>query len=173
MIYSFDTEIAEKYGDRAAYFIGYLQYNIVSNRANKRNFHEGRTWSYNSMAALTKIYTWLSKRQIRTIIDNLVENNVIVKCNARVGLKVSGINPKTNAYAFVNEEEWLGAEKTNIPNKKQSVEKGKIRNQKLLTYYEMLNGTEKMSQEERIKHQQRYETIKIEDKIYWKLKEAA
>ncbi|MBK7979315.1 MAG: hypothetical protein IPK06_04785 [Ignavibacteriae bacterium] len=51
MIFSFDTEIAQKYGDRAAYFLGYLQNIITMNKANNRNCFEGRTWSYNSMEA--------------------------------------------------------------------------------------------------------------------------
>lgn len=118
MIFSFDTEIAQKYGDRAAYFLGYLQHNISANKANDHNQFDGRTWSYNSMAAFTKIYTWLNERQIRTVIDNLVDLGIILKCNARDDLKVSGINPKTNAYAFVNEAEWIKIKNENPSDEK-------------------------------------------------------
>lgn len=115
MIYSFNTELAEKYGDRAAYFLGYLQHVITNNKANERNFHAGRTWSYNSMESFAKVYSWLNSRQIRHIIDKLIKDNVILKCKAYADLGARE-NNQTNAYAFVNEKDWLNID-TNSSDK--------------------------------------------------------
>ncbi|MBK7979314.1 MAG: hypothetical protein IPK06_04780 [Ignavibacteriae bacterium] len=41
------------------------------------------------------------------MIDNLVDQGIIKKCNAQNDLGVKGINNQTNAYAFVNEKDWI------------------------------------------------------------------
>ena len=57
MTYSFDCRLAEKYGVDEAIFLHNLYFWIVrKNEANGRHHHEGRTWTYNSMAAFARLF---------------------------------------------------------------------------------------------------------------------
>lgn len=81
MNYNFDIEIAEKLGVNAAIVINNLQFWIKKNEANNKHFHEGRTWTYNSNKAMKELFPFWTERQIRKIIDDLVNNDIIIKGN--------------------------------------------------------------------------------------------
>ena len=51
MDYSFDIEVAQQYGVNEAIMIKNLQFWIMKNKANGKHFHDGHTWTYNSVAA--------------------------------------------------------------------------------------------------------------------------
>ena len=81
MTYSFDCKLAEKYGVDEAIFLHNLYFWIVKNEANGRHHHEGRTWTYNSMAAFARLFPFWSKRQVERIIRNLVANGALLEGN--------------------------------------------------------------------------------------------
>ena len=81
MTYSFDCKLAEKYGVDEAIFLHNLYFWIVKNEANGRHHHEGRSWTYNSMAAFAKLFPFWSKRQVERIIRNLVANGALLEGN--------------------------------------------------------------------------------------------
>ena len=81
MTYSFDCKLAEKYGVDEAIFLHNLYFWIVKNEANGQHHHEGRTWTYNSMAAFAKLFPFWSKRQVERIIRNLVANGALLEGN--------------------------------------------------------------------------------------------
>lgn len=78
---SFNTSIAIKYGVNESIFLNNLIFWISVNKANNSNFHDGKTWSYNSMDAFTRIFPFWSIGQIKRIIDSLKEYGVIVSGN--------------------------------------------------------------------------------------------
>lgn len=78
---SFNTITAIKYGVNESIFLNNLIFWISVNKANNINFHDGKTWSYNSMEAFTKIFPFWSIGQIKRIIDSLKEQGVIISGN--------------------------------------------------------------------------------------------
>ncbi|MBC3796453.1 hypothetical protein [Acetobacterium tundrae] len=81
MNYSFDTQIAEELGVNAAIVINNLQFWIKKNEANGKHFHDDRCWTYNSMKAWKELFPFWTERQIRKILEDLVEKGIIIKGN--------------------------------------------------------------------------------------------
>lgn len=80
-VYQFDTQIAELYGVDNAIMIWNLSYWIEHNEANGMHYHDGRTWTFNSVEAFTKVFPFWSKGQIRRILKSLEDMSVIVTGN--------------------------------------------------------------------------------------------
>lgn len=81
MEYSFDVELAKKYGVNEAIIIKNLIFWINKNKANNKHEHEGRTWTYNSMEAWHKLFPFWSVHQIRRILESLIKQQVIITGN--------------------------------------------------------------------------------------------
>ena len=79
--HTFDPEIAVQVGVNSAVVYRNLVFWVRHNEANRRNFHEGRYWTYNSLAAFDEQFPYLTAKQIRTALDKLVEAGLIVKGN--------------------------------------------------------------------------------------------
>ena len=77
MDYSFNVEAALRYGVNGAIFIQNLYFWIQKNEANERHFYDGKTWTYNSARALSKLFPFWSKRQIDCMIKRLVDVGAI------------------------------------------------------------------------------------------------
>ena len=70
------------------------------NRKKKQHFHDGRYWTYSSIATLHKSYfPFFSEGQIRRAIDSLFKQNIIIKGNYNK-LKYD----KTTWYALTDED---------------------------------------------------------------------
>lgn len=102
MYHFFDVEVANEYGVDQAILIAHFQFWINHNAANKTNYHEGKFWTYNSYRALALLFPYWSEKQVRRILNDLVDKQV---------LKVGNFNKKdfdkTNWYAFVNDARWV------------------------------------------------------------------
>jgi len=81
MTYTFETSLAQKYGVNEAVMLNNFIFWIAKNEANGRHFYDGRYWTYNSVAAMEKLYPFWSTSQIRTIIGSLVKQGVLMKGN--------------------------------------------------------------------------------------------
>jgi hypothetical protein len=81
MNYTFDIKHAEEYGVGEAILMQNFLFWILKNKANNKHKHEGKTWTYNSYKALAKLFPFWSKNQVRTRINSLVEQDVLVKGN--------------------------------------------------------------------------------------------
>lgn len=79
--YLFDSEIAQRYGVDEAIMIWNLSYWIQHNEANGVHFHDGRTWTFNSVDAFTKIFPFWTRAQIRRILGSLEDKGVIITGN--------------------------------------------------------------------------------------------
>ncbi len=69
--HSCDIELAGKYGLAEAMIIHHFQHWIRVNRKMKRNFHEGRYWSYQTLDEIAAHFPYLSKSQVCEIITKL------------------------------------------------------------------------------------------------------
>lgn len=104
--YLFDVGTAVEYGLAAAVIIRNFQFWVERNHANGKHRHDGRTWTYCSIAALTKLFPFFTTRQIRTILDKLISHGVLVK--GRFSLK--GYD-RTSWYAFGDEKTFVSFDK--------------------------------------------------------------
>lgn len=98
----FDIEIAKKYGVNEAIIYTNLLFWIKKNKANGKHYYDGRYWSYNSVKAFQVLFPYLSIKQIRTALENLINNNVLIKGNYN-----SNPYDRTLWYAFKEEPEEL------------------------------------------------------------------
>lgn len=76
--YSFDADLTTEYGVPEAIFVHRLYWWVHDNAANDRNLKDGRYWTYDSLAALTKIFPFWSRRQIERIINRCREKGLIL-----------------------------------------------------------------------------------------------
>lgn len=77
MEYSFNVEVATKYGVNESVFIHNIYWWMVKNKANDKHFYDGRYWTYNSMKAFTELFPFWSVDQIRRIIRKLSESGAL------------------------------------------------------------------------------------------------
>jgi len=78
MIHAFDVEFAERYGLLEALIFNYICYWVEKNEANRKHFHDGKWWTYNSASAFAKQFPYATPKRIRTALDHLKEAGLIV-----------------------------------------------------------------------------------------------
>lgn len=76
-----NTSVADEYGVNAALFMQHLKFWTFNNLANKRNIHDGYCWTYNTLDALRKTFSYWSIKQLRTVIDHCVNSGLVIKGN--------------------------------------------------------------------------------------------
>ncbi len=116
MEHSFDIDHASKYGVKEAIMIKFLRYWIMKNQANKKHLHDGRTWTYNSFSALVELFPYWTEKQVRTVVQSLKDQNVIILGNWN-----ETAYDRTMWYAFVDEITFLGKGKCILPNGQMEV----------------------------------------------------
>ena len=97
--HSFSVEYAEMYGVECAILINHFQFWVEQNKAMGRNFHDGRTWMYQTQAEIAAIYPYWNRDKVQDLIQKLLEFKVLVKGNYN-----KKKFDKTSWYAFENEE---------------------------------------------------------------------
>lgn len=117
MNYSFDVDVATKYGVNEAILIGNLQFWLLKNKANKTHCYDDRTWTYNSIQAFATLFPFWTAKQVRRVLDSLISKEVIVTGNYN-----KSAYDRTLWYAFNDESKWLGGfaqnENSKSPNGK-------------------------------------------------------
>lgn len=101
-LHSFEVQHAKEYGLAEAVLIKNFKFWIEHNIDQKYNFKDGRTWTYISLKELAKNFEYLSEKQVRTAIDHLVADGVLMKGNYNK-LAID----KTLWYAFVDEKKFI------------------------------------------------------------------
>lgn len=81
MQHHFDVDLAVIYGVTEAILLNHLEYWIEQNRANGRNFFEGRYWTFNSNKAMKEIFPYLSDKKIRNALKHLQDEGIILTGN--------------------------------------------------------------------------------------------
>jgi hypothetical protein len=113
MTHIFDIEHAKVYGIEEAIIIANLQFWITKNRANGKHEHDGRTWTYNTIKAMSELFPYMSANTIRRALEKLVEKGVLLTGNYN-----SSTYDRTLWYAFSDESTWLNCQKdlAKVPN---------------------------------------------------------
>lgn len=71
-------DVATRYGVDESIFLHVVVNLALNNKDNDRNFRDGRWWTYNSLAAWEKEFSWWSTKQIRRIISSCKEQGAII-----------------------------------------------------------------------------------------------
>lgn len=79
--YHFNAELAQRHGVNGAIFLHAMAFWVAKNQANGRHFHEGRTWTYNTLDALAKLFPFWTRRQVERIVAKLKEDGVLLTGN--------------------------------------------------------------------------------------------
>lgn len=72
------AHVAAQYGLEEAIFLDAIVYWYRANRANDRNFRDGRWWTYNSVKALEELFPWWNAGQLRRIIARCREKGALL-----------------------------------------------------------------------------------------------
>lgn len=102
MSFSFDERVACIYGVEEAIMIQHFQYWLRQNKANGNNLHDGKTWCWNSVEAITKYFPFWGPKTVRRVLESLKSKEVIVVSNHN---KTS--YDRTLWYAFADEAKFL------------------------------------------------------------------
>lgn len=78
---SFNVEAARRFGVDGAVMLQGMAVWISKNRANERHFHDGRWWTYNSKAALARLFPFWTEKQLRRIVKNLNDSGALLLGN--------------------------------------------------------------------------------------------
>ena len=81
MLHQFCPAVAKEFGVNVAIFLQNLAFWTQTNLANEKHIYDGHCWTYNSVEAFTEIFPYFTRKQIRTILDNALKNNLIIKGN--------------------------------------------------------------------------------------------
>ncbi len=81
MINHFNSNIAVQYNINAAIFIQQLAQWTFRNLANKHHIYDGLCWSFNTLEGYEQIFPYWNRRQLETIISNLVKEGLVQKGN--------------------------------------------------------------------------------------------
>lgn len=73
--------VAKRYGLEEAIFLDTVVFWYRTNRAENRNFFDGRWWTHNSLAAFEQLFPWWSGKQLRRIINSCKDQGAIVTGN--------------------------------------------------------------------------------------------
>lgn len=75
------AHVAERYGLEESIFLHRIMLWYRTNKANGRNFQDGRWWTYNSVKAFEAMFPWWNAGQIRRIIDRCREKGALLAGN--------------------------------------------------------------------------------------------
>ncbi len=117
MIHTFDTEVAKKYGVHAAVLLQNIVFWIAKNAANDTNYIDGYYWTYNSASAMSKLFPYLTKKQVETALGKLRDDGIILAENHNADLRDRTlwytITPK--GMELVGEQAFFGITKKESP----------------------------------------------------------
>ena len=118
MIHSYDIDDAIAHGVTSAVLLYNIKHWVAKNRANQRHFHDGRHWTYNSVAAFCELFPEFTQDQIRRSLEKLVSAGVLL-CGNYSDKKYD----RTRWYSLAaigNGAEYIGQETqihmANLPN---------------------------------------------------------
>lgn len=97
--HSFNVDHAEKYGIECAILIYHFQFWIEQNQSLGKNFHDGKTWSYQTQKEIAAIYPYWSEDTVQRLLKKLIEKEILIKGNYN-----NSQFDKTQWYAFKDEK---------------------------------------------------------------------
>lgn len=113
--HGFDIHLASKYGIEEAILIHHFQHWIQINKKLNRNFHEGRTWTYQTLDEIAAHFPYLNKSKVFDTLEKLCNGKprksknpdkhfdpVLIKGNFNTNRY-----DRTIWYAFFDEPKWI------------------------------------------------------------------
>lgn len=102
-VLSFEVSHALVYGTERAAILYHFRHWIEINHAGKRNFHDGKTWSYQTLEALLKHFPFFNRSALHRHLTWLTsEEGPMIKGNYNTNR-----HDRTVWYAFKNESNWI------------------------------------------------------------------
>lgn len=98
MIHCFKVDDAAKYGLDEAIFIENVRLWLNSNQAAKRNFHEGKYWTYNTAEAYAVLFPYWNAMKVHRITKSLEDQGVL-----QVGFFNTNSYNRTKWYTFTDQ----------------------------------------------------------------------
>ena len=77
----FDVDIAKQLGINSAILLENIYFWIKKNEANKKHYHDGKYWTYNSVEAFTKLFPYFTYDSIRYSLEKLEKAGFIITGN--------------------------------------------------------------------------------------------
>ena len=77
MEHSFDVDTAELYGVNSAILFKNIYFWVEKNKANEIHFYDGNYWTYNSIKAFSKMFPYMTEKQIRLSLEKLENAGLI------------------------------------------------------------------------------------------------
>ena len=93
MNHSFNVEVAEKFGIEKAVILENFYFWIKKNKANKRNMHEGKVYTYNTAEAFAELFPYIKERKIAQILREM-ENEDGLLISGQLNTDIKGNKPK-------------------------------------------------------------------------------
>jgi len=78
MNHSFNVEIAKKYGIEKAILLENFYFWIAKNKANNKNIHEGRAYTYNTAEAYSELFPYMTARKIARLLREMEEEGLVI-----------------------------------------------------------------------------------------------
>lgn len=78
MNHSFNVEVATQYGIEKAILLENLFFWVSKNKANNKNIHEGRAYTYNTAEAFSELFPYLNARKIARLLREMEEEGLII-----------------------------------------------------------------------------------------------
>ena len=78
MIYAFDEDVAKVVGVEAAVVLDKFAWWVRQNEANRKNFHEGRYWTYNSTKAMEDMFPFFNMWKIGRLLKKLIDDGYLL-----------------------------------------------------------------------------------------------
>ena len=103
--HSFDIHLAVQYGIEEAIIIHHFQHWIRVNKKLKRNFIEGKTWTYQTREEIAAHFPYFEVEKVRRLCESLVIKKVLLSKHHH-----KNKFDRTLWYAFENEEKFLNIE---------------------------------------------------------------
>ena len=107
----FNVDHAKNYGLVEAIVLNNIHFWVVHNVADRKNFYDDRTWTYNSIRMYSELFPYLGSKQIRNALGFLIELEILLKAN----YNKAGYD-KTLWYAFNDESEWISYDLLTLRN---------------------------------------------------------
>ena len=84
MNHSFNIDIATEYGIEEAIILENMYFWLEKNRVNQQHIIDGQVWTYNSQAALSKLFPYMNRSKIQRVMTKLENAGLIIKANHNI-----------------------------------------------------------------------------------------
>tara|TARA_R110002126_G_scaffold77229_2_gene192654 strand:- start:3451 stop:4299 length:849 start_codon:yes stop_codon:yes gene_type:complete len=80
--HSFDIHLAKQLGSvELAILVHHFAYWVDYNTRSKKNYHDGKFWTYQTIGEIANHFPYLSKKQVERYMKKLTDQNILVKGN--------------------------------------------------------------------------------------------